>query len=674
MLCNVMHRTILLLAHCIIAAWVVTALSCNTHNATQLPRLTLSARLPADCNAAVDTFITQGKYRLLPDSAIQTFNILAAKYRSRDTLAFAAMRAYSAQAWDAKAAGDSVIAACEDALDYFDNHLSELDMRTMCHLYSGWGYYYKKNQLTANYFFSLAGNDLTDSIYLAERGEYVTSAYPLATKAALLTEIASMARISGLDDQAQHYIALAEQQIARMAPPDTFLAAAVCIEAGTIYTRLQQYDSARFMFRLAAANPTLKADTSILQLYRERLVLFYVATSRYDSAISGSLQYQATAIADTIATKSSEATQQLITLAQAYTASGNYGKGSKILAAIGSRLMPDSAILADLRILYLEAKTSNIIAGHEGAKGYKLLQDYTNAKDQLYDQQRLATITDMDARYKMRRREEAISRLNTDNEAYARKLRRQTKLLIIAVLSVLLLVALVIIINQRQARRRLQVSVDKMELEQRLLRSQMEPHFIFNTLAVLQGLIRREEKDRSIKYLNQFARLLRISLEHARESLVPLRGEVEAMGHYLSLQELRFQHAFTYTITTWDHYDEESEDLLIPPMLLQPFAENALEHGMKGLEGRTGNIQINLKKEGITILCTVKDNGIGYDMNAPLQSGEKQSLATIITRERLAILAKKSRQAASLNIVSAPGSGTTVTLRIPYLISGQKHY
>lgn len=624
-----------------------------------------SSRLPQDCNAAIDTFITQQQMRTDPDKAIRAFNRLAHKYRNRDTMAYASMRAYVAQAWDVKGEGDSIVDACEDALAYFDEQQPYLDMRSMCHLYMGWGYYYKKNQLTANYFFSLAGNDMTDTVYIPRTKQYVTSNYPPATKAALLEEIASMARVSGLNVQAKRYIALARQSLALMPNPDGYLRAFIYIESGSTYSRLKQFDSAAYYLNLVAADTAQIKIPIVYQTYLIHRSEYFMDLKQYDSAIAASLAYQRAIAADSTADKEN-ADAQLITLARAYTAKGLYRKADALLDHLEAALGGKQEVIAGSRISYLEARAANQLAAAYGASGNQLVEQYAAAKEQLYDQQRLAAITDMDARYKTRRREEAIRRLNMDNKAYARKTRRQSKLLVITVLSLLLVAAVGVIIYQRQARLALQAKVDRMQLEQRLLRSQMEPHFIFNTLAVLQGLIRRNDRDLSIKYLNQFARLLRISLEHARESFVPLSGEVDALGHYLGLQQLRFQDAFTYRIETWEGYEEDSPDLLIPPMMLQPFAENAVQHGMKGYTGGAGHIHIQVTKAAHSIRFVIEDNGTGFDTTAPPARGKKPSLATVITRERLAMLSKTTQQPSGLTITSAVGAGTRVELEIPY--------
>lgn len=245
---------------------------------------------------------------------------------------------------------------------------------------------------------------------------------------------------------------------------------------------------------------------------------------------------------------------------------------------------------------------------------------------------------------------------------------KQQRVLIIAfaVLLVLAVVLAFMLIRQR----RLRALNESMELEQRLLRSQMDPHFIFNTLSVLQGLIRSNDNEQSIRYLSQFARLLRLSLENSREAFVPLQQEIEALQNYLSLQAMRFKGVFEYHIAGYEGYQED--EVMIPPMLIQPFVENAIQHGMQNLDNK-GTLQISIEKEDGLIQCRIEDNGHGISKTAGNNQG-KQSLSTHITRERLNILSRRTGRSANLEVINkadhGQGQGTIVKLAIPFIKAG----
>ncbi len=206
-----------------------------------------------------------------------------------------------------------------------------------------------------------------------------------------------------------------------------------------------------------------------------------------------------------------------------------------------------------------------------------------------------------------------------------------------------------------------------MELEQRLLRSQMDPHFIFNTLSVLQSLIRSNDNEKSVKYLNQFARLLRVSLENSREAFVPLGQEIEALENYLSLQAMRFEGVFEYRVERYEGLDED--EIMIPPMLIQPFVENAIQHGIQNLQEK-GELLVRFSKDDGLIHCLIEDNGHGIRKTVSNNTG-KQSLSTHITRERLNILSRRTGRTANLEIHNkeeeGKGRGTIIKIAIPFI-------
>ena len=190
----------------------------------------------------------------------------------------------------------------------------------------------------------------------------------------------------------------------------------------------------------------------------------------------------------------------------------------------------------------------------------------------------------------------------------------------------------------------------------------MEPHFIFNTLAVLQSFIRHDEKEKAVKYLNKFARLLRLNLDNSRHNLVQLHQEVEALENYLSLQAIRFGNIFDYTIHPIEGCEEM--DIFIPPMLMQPFVENAIQHGMRNLSYK-GHISVQLQLHNDLLHCVIEDNGHGLATNS---GADKHSLSGIITRERLKILSKETGKLASIVVSDKQEKGehgVKVTLIIP---------
>ncbi len=208
-------------------------------------------------------------------------------------------------------------------------------------------------------------------------------------------------------------------------------------------------------------------------------------------------------------------------------------------------------------------------------------------------------------------------------------------------------------------KRKQELSVYKLQMQQKLLRLQMNPHFTFNVINSLRQLV-KVDPETSSSYMNKFARLLRLILENSTQEYVPLEDEIEVIEKYLDLQQLRFPNLFQYEVVL-DGFEKE-ELLQVPPMLIQPFVENAVEHGFKGLD-YTGDIRITLsrkhhKKSYSFLNCTVEDNGIGFERN----SSNKKSLSVSLIND---YIKKVTREPISITSTTNFDSGTIVTFKIP---------
>jgi len=209
------------------------------------------------------------------------------------------------------------------------------------------------------------------------------------------------------------------------------------------------------------------------------------------------------------------------------------------------------------------------------------------------------------------------------------------------------------------------------ELEMQALRAQMNPHFIFNCLSSINRFILINKTEEASDYLTKFSRLIRMALHNSEKPLITLESELEALRLYLDLERLRFKNSFNYSITFINTIDINA--VYIPPMLIQPFAENAIWHGLMHKKG-VGNLDIQLCAEDKTLTCVIMDNGIGRNMASSLnsRSAEKnKSMGVNITAGRLALLNKSKNETAVFNIEDlmddeGNGCGTKVLLTLPY--------
>ncbi len=209
--------------------------------------------------------------------------------------------------------------------------------------------------------------------------------------------------------------------------------------------------------------------------------------------------------------------------------------------------------------------------------------------------------------------------------------------------------------------------LEKLSLERRFLRSQMDPHFIFNALGNIQSVILQGDKAKAVRYLSKFAKLTRDILDHSRKESVTLEEETETLTSYIGLQQLRLHDSFDYEFIFGDGISMHEQ---IPPLLIQPLVENAVEHGLKPLEDRRGKLTVTFEKASEHMLtCIVQDNGIGIEASKKRRKIDSHlSLATEITHERLALYPGIEKDPAiSCLHTESTENGCTVTINIPLL-------
>jgi tetratricopeptide (TPR) repeat protein len=202
------------------------------------------------------------------------------------------------------------------------------------------------------------------------------------------------------------------------------------------------------------------------------------------------------------------------------------------------------------------------------------------------------------------------------------------------------------------------------ELKQKLLLSQMNPHFIFNSVDNIQSLILQKQDEEAVSYLGKFSKLTRQILENSVQNYISLQEELTMTENYLSIQRLLYNNKFNFHISVDDAID--AEQVLLPPMLTQPFIENAIKHGMKHKD-KDGEIDVRFFMKGHSLFFEVTDNGLGLE--AKEQASEHRSMAIDIVAERLKHHAGKKEMTIHVdnrmenNVVT----GVRSTFEIPYM-------
>ncbi len=234
----------------------------------------------------------------------------------------------------------------------------------------------------------------------------------------------------------------------------------------------------------------------------------------------------------------------------------------------------------------------------------------------------------------------------------------------------LFIISFIVLENRNKQKRKAEVAkviTEKKltELEMQALKAQINPHFVFNCLNSIKGFIFDKDFIQADKYLDKFSDLMRSTIDNSDASIISLQNEINYLDNYLQLEKLRFEEKFDYKITVSDDVDKDK--CFVPAMLLQPYVENAIRHGIRFLENKKGQINIKVTIENNFLVCRIDDNGIGREKAAALKSKmhiEYQSKGMNISKRR-AELYNIHQEVSDKIDENGQAGGTTVTVKIP---------
>lgn len=289
---------------------------------------------------------------------------------------------------------------------------------------------------------------------------------------------------------------------------------------------------------------------------------------------------------------------------------------------------------------------------------YEKLEQAKKLNDSIFTLKQTQQIEELKMRYEMEKHileNVNLKQSNSKNEIIIGQ--QKVMLLLLIGMGLLSILAYWLLLQKRRAADRLQV----IEMEQKLLRSQMNPHFIFNTLTVIQNNILKKTTREGVNLISSLAALMRLTLENSSNEFIPFGKEVQTLQLYLMLQQQRYGEQFDFELTIDPALSVE--ELSVPPMLAQPFIENAIEHGFAGIHYK-GMILIRYTLQGEELLCEVEDNGIGYEqgLKNKQDNNSHHSFGIEITRQRIAILKKKFKLNARVEIADITHDTETGTL------------
>ncbi len=302
-------------------------------------------------------------------------------------------------------------------------------------------------------------------------------------------------------------------------------------------------------------------------------------------------------------------------------------------------------------------------------QAFRHLKLYTQYQDSLADEATNDKMNELHARYESEKKEQQIKGLSQQAQIQQLELEQQRLYLFGLAVLVLVIVLLGYLFFRQSILRNQHKTID---LEQKLLRAQMNPHFIFNALTAIQQFMYANHPAEAGRYLSKFAKLMRLTLENSRDEYITLQKEIQTLEHYFELQRLRFGDKFDYTILVDPELDPE--EVAVPPMFAQPLVENSLEHGILHKSDK-GLVQVRYRKLADSLVLEVEDNGVGRKRAAQLTpvGGRRQyaSLATQITQERLKLFNRNKSHKVKLTLVDLVDDdnvvlGTKATFAIPY--------
>ncbi|KIC94365.1 tetratricopeptide repeat-containing sensor histidine kinase [Flavihumibacter solisilvae] len=450
-------------------------------------------------------------------------------------------------------------------------------------------------------------------------------------------------------------------------------------------TKLKDFDSALIYYHTIDTDEIKQLNPQNLRFYLAGVGEYFLARHMYDSA----QEYLSRGLTMNLGTKDhNQVKRLLLDLARNDLSTGNYKLALKNTHE-GLRIAKETRSKQYIRDAYQVLYETFDRLGKEDS-AYQYFKSYTMMKDTVLSDQ-------VKGKFAAFEFEQQIEQLEKDRKLQQAKLEKMAivRTFIIGGSIILLVLGIFVIfsINLQKKnethrriiaenelgmksleseRRQAELKRHAAELEMQALRAQMNPHFIFNSLNSINRFILQNDRQQASEYLAKFSRLVRMILQNSQSPLITLEDELEALSLYLDLECLRFAQHFDYKITL--HDDLEADVVKIPPLVIQPYVENAIWHGLTH-KNEKGHLDIIISAEEDHLLVKILDDGVGRrratELTAALPAQHK-SMGLKITANRIALLKESNTGVPPVTIIDLvhPGgepAGTEVNLRLPLI-------
>ncbi|GAA4234706.1 hypothetical protein GCM10022291_14770 [Postechiella marina] len=396
---------------------------------------------------------------------------------------------------------------------------------------------------------------------------------------------------------------------------DTTSIIAIKSNTASVYLQLKQYNKALASYQEAMTLSQTKKDPKTFVSVLNNIGYTYIEAGEYQNAekfLRGAITINKNIKAINAAPFKGLGSMFLLTN-KTDSAYVNYKKALDIYAS-NNNVKEEIEVRDKLIAIFIMTKD------YIKALNYQIVRDSLQLQVNSLEKNRLLDFANVN--YEVKQKETEINHQKEINS-------RNTWLLA----SIILLFILVIILTAFYVyNSKLRAANKASKLEQSLLRVQMNPHFIFNTLAAIQNITLEGNPIKSSNHIAKFSKLIRQNFDYVKKDSIALNKEIAMISNYIETQQLRFNNAFSYTIKIDDSIN--TSKVHVPPMLLQPFVENAIEYGLKEKK-KNGVLTIKIKQEMQALLFIILDNGVGRSAKAKQEKVTEELHATSIFIERL---------------------------------------